>query len=57
MLLAYVLANPMAVKPLWVSKVNTAAQIVLIAFVLGERIRRERLSAADLADGARRGGA
>ena len=27
----------MAVKPLWVSKVNTTAQIVLIAFVLGER--------------------
>ena len=38
MLLAYVLTNPMAVKPLWVSKVNTTAQIVLIAFVLGERI-------------------
>lgn len=38
MLLAYVLSNPMAVKPLWVSKVNTAAQIVLIALVLGERI-------------------
>ena len=37
MLLAYVLASPMAVKPLWVSKVNTVAQIVLIAFVLGER--------------------
>lgn len=38
MLLAYVLANPMAVRPLAVSKVNTAAQIVLIGFVLGERI-------------------
>jgi cardiolipin synthase len=38
MLLAYVLSNPMAVKPLWVSKINTTAQIVLIAFVLGERI-------------------
>lgn len=37
MLLAYILASPMAVKPLWVSKVNTVAQIVLIAFVLGER--------------------
>jgi cardiolipin synthase (CMP-forming) len=35
MLLAYVLSNPMAVKPLWVSKVNTVAQIVLVAFVLG----------------------
>ena len=38
MLLAYVLSNPMEVQPLWVSKINTAAQIVLIAFVLGERI-------------------
>ena len=37
MLLAYMLSNPMAVHPLWVSKVNTVAQIVLIAFVLGER--------------------
>ena len=36
MLLAYMLASPMAVKPLWVSKVNTVAQIVLIAFVLGD---------------------
>ncbi len=36
-LLAYVLGNPMAVKPLWVSKANTLAQILLIAFVLGER--------------------
>lgn len=37
MLLAYVLSNPMAVHPLWVSKVNTVAQIVLIGLVLGER--------------------
>lgn len=37
MLLAYVLASPMPVKPLWVSKVNTVAQIVLIAFMLAER--------------------
>ncbi len=37
MLLAYVLSNPMAVHPLWVSKVNTVAQIVLIALVLGDR--------------------
>lgn len=36
MLLAYVLSNPMPVKPLWVSKVNTAAQILLIAFVLAD---------------------
>lgn len=37
MLLAYVLASPMAVKPLLVSKVNTVAQIVLLGFVLAER--------------------
>jgi cardiolipin synthase len=37
MLLAYMLTNPMAVHPLKVSKVNTVAQIVLIAFVLGDR--------------------
>lgn len=34
-LLAYLLSNPMAVRPLWVSKMNTAAQIILIALVLG----------------------
>ncbi len=37
MLLAYVLSNPMPVRPLLVSKVNTAAQILLIAFVLVDR--------------------
>jgi cardiolipin synthase len=37
MLLAYMLSNPMAVKPLWISKTNTAAQILLVALVLGER--------------------
>ena len=37
MLLAYMLGNPMEVHPLWVSKANTAAQILLIAFVLGDR--------------------
>lgn len=37
MLLAYVLASPMAVRPLWISKLNTVAQIVLVAFVLGDR--------------------
>jgi cardiolipin synthase (CMP-forming) len=36
-LLAYVLSNPMAVKPLWISKANTVAQILLIGFVLGDR--------------------
>ena len=37
MLLAYVLSNPMEVRPLWISKINTTAQIVLIALILGER--------------------
>jgi cardiolipin synthase len=37
MMLAYVLSNPMPVRPLWVSKANTAAQILLIALVLGDR--------------------
>lgn len=37
LLMAYMLGSPMAVKPLWVSKMNTVAQIVLIAFVLGDR--------------------
>ena len=37
LLLSYLLGNPMAVRPLWVSKANTAAQILLIALVLGER--------------------
>jgi cardiolipin synthase len=36
-LLAYILSNPMPVRPLLVSKVNTAAQILLIAFVLSDR--------------------
>ena len=37
MLLAYMLSNPMPVRPLLVSKVNTTAQILLIAFVLVDR--------------------
>ena len=37
MLLAYMLSHPMAVHPLWVSKMNTVAQIVLIGFVLADR--------------------
>jgi cardiolipin synthase len=37
MLLAYMMSNPMPVHPLWVSKANTVAQIILIAFVLIDR--------------------
>ncbi len=37
LLLSYVLANPMEVRPLRVSKANTLAQILLIALVLGDR--------------------
>jgi cardiolipin synthase len=36
-ILSYILGNPMEVKPLLVSKANTAAQIVLIALVLGDQ--------------------
>ena len=58
MLLAYVLGSPMAVKPLWVSKVNTVAQIVLIAFVLADQLRRAAsFAAADRRDDRRRRGA
>lgn len=35
-MLAYMLANPVVVKPLWVSKLNTVAQIVLVALVLAK---------------------
>lgn len=35
-LLSTIMAHPVAVKPLIVSKANTAVQIVLAAFVLGE---------------------
>lgn len=34
-MLAWILGNPMKVKPLWVSKLNTVAQIVYAAVVLG----------------------
>jgi cardiolipin synthase len=37
MMLAYILSNPMAVRPLLVSKANTVAQILLIGFVLFDR--------------------
>lgn len=33
-ILAYMLGNPVAMRPLWVSKANTAAQIILLALVL-----------------------
>ncbi|WP_026381050.1 CDP-alcohol phosphatidyltransferase family protein [Afifella pfennigii] len=36
-ILAWMLSNPIEMRPLWVSKFNTAAQIVLLALVLGER--------------------
>ncbi len=34
-LVAFVLGNPIAIKPLFVSKANTAVQIVLVAVALG----------------------
>jgi cardiolipin synthase (CMP-forming) len=36
-ILAWMLGNPIGMKPLWVSKANTVAQIVLVALALGER--------------------
>lgn len=35
-ILSYVMGNPVAMHPLWVSKFNTAAQIMLIAVVLAD---------------------
>ncbi|MCW5715668.1 MAG: CDP-alcohol phosphatidyltransferase family protein [Bauldia sp.] len=35
-LLAWVLDRPMEVRPLYISKINTAAQIIFAAFVLGD---------------------
>jgi cardiolipin synthase len=37
LMMAYMLSNPMAIRPKLVSKINTAAQILLIGLVLGER--------------------
>src|ERR1700753_2884093 len=36
-LISWLLNNPVAIRPVWVSKLNTAAQIALAAFVLGGR--------------------
>jgi len=35
-ILAWMLSNPIEMKPLWVSKFNTTAQIVLLALVLAD---------------------
>jgi cardiolipin synthase len=36
-LLSYMLSHPMAMRPLWISKLNTVAQILLLALVLCHR--------------------
>jgi cardiolipin synthase len=36
-MLASMLGKPMAMRPLWISKINTVAQILLLAMVLIER--------------------
>ena len=36
-ILSWMLSNPVAMRPLWVSKANTAAQIVVIGLALGAR--------------------
>ncbi len=55
-ILAYMLSNPVAMRPLWVSKANTVAQIVLLALVLvgesGASVLRPLLAAAVLVTAA-----
>ncbi|MYZ48493.1 CDP-alcohol phosphatidyltransferase family protein [Propylenella binzhouense] len=41
--LSYMLANPVAIHPLWISKLNTAAQIILIALVLAREAGTDAL--------------
>jgi cardiolipin synthase len=36
-LVSWLLAKPIAIRPVWISKFNTAAQISLAAFVLGSK--------------------
>jgi cardiolipin synthase len=36
-LVSWLLANPIAIQPVWISKFNTAAQIAFAAFVLGSK--------------------
>ncbi|MBK1623560.1 CDP-alcohol phosphatidyltransferase family protein [Afifella marina] len=45
-ILAWMLVNPIAMRPLWVSKFNTTAQIVLLALVLAEHAGIKSLSIA-----------
>ncbi len=33
--LSYMLRNPVSIRPIWVSKLNTGAQIILVGLVLG----------------------
>ncbi len=35
--LSWMVNHPVAMRPLWISKINTAAQIVLVALALGEQ--------------------
>ena len=34
---SWLLLNPVAIRPVWISKFNTVAQIALAAFVLGSK--------------------
>jgi cardiolipin synthase len=36
-LVSWLLANPIAIQPVWISKFNTVAQIAFAAFVLGSK--------------------
>ena len=42
-ILSWMLGHPVGMRPLWVSKANTLAQILLVAIVLGERAGAELL--------------
>ena len=45
-LVSWLLANPVAIRPVWISKFNTAAQIAFAAFVLGSKAYGYDASAA-----------
>ncbi len=48
-LVSWLLLNPVAIRPVWISKFNTAAQIAFAAFVLGSKAYGYDASGARLA--------
>ena len=53
LMLSYMLGNPMEMRPLWVSKINTAAQILLHRACAWRALRRDDLPAGAGRRGAR----